>query len=47
MRRITPRQQGAVMVVQESPFMPGVYLTVGDWTFHIWKEVRCASPCAS
>ena len=28
---------GAVMVVEESPFLDGFYLTVGDWTFHIWK----------
>ena len=45
----TPRQQGAVMVVQESPFMKGIYLTVGDWTFNLYKEgvVRIDNPtCA-
>lgn len=37
-KTIFNRQQGAVMVIQESPFMPGVFLTVGDWTFNLWKE---------
>lgn len=30
--------RGPVVSVQESPFMEGVFLTVGDWTFSIWKE---------
>ena len=29
---------GAVMVVEASPFLEGIYLTVGEWTFHVWKE---------
>ena len=30
-------------MIQESPFMPGVFLTVGDWTFNLWKEGT--APC--
>jgi hypothetical protein len=37
-KTISLHHGGAVMVVDKSPFMDGIYLTVGDWTFHVWKE---------
>jgi hypothetical protein len=29
---------GPLVAVQRSPFLEGVMLTVGDWTFQIWRE---------
>lgn len=31
--------------MQRSPFMDDVILTVGDWTWMLWREVRHDSPC--
>eukprot|EP01051_Picozoa_sp_SAG22_P012218 SAG22_NODE_1249_length_5012_cov_1.781396_4_plen_92_part_00 len=42
-KAISIAHRGPVVAVQESPFMEGVYLTVGDWTFAIWK-VGVAEP---
>lgn len=40
-----------IVTMQRSPFMDDVILTVGDWTFALWRESRhdvplIQSPCA-
>lgn len=34
---LTPHA-GAVAAIQRSPFYNDLFLTVGDWTFQIWRE---------
>jgi hypothetical protein len=36
-KSISVAHHGPVVSVAESPFIAGTYLTVGDWTFHIWR----------
>ena len=33
-----PGHYGACVALQRSPFVPKVHLSVGDWTFNVWRE---------
>jgi hypothetical protein len=36
--RIAKRHFGSCTAVERSPHFPEYYLTVGDWSFTIWKQ---------
>ena len=36
--RRLPGHYGPCTTLQRSPFVPNVHLSVGDWTFNLWKE---------
>ena len=37
-RSVIPGHYGPCVALQRSPFVAGVHLSVGDWTFNIWRE---------
>ena len=37
-RSVIPGHYGPCTSLQRSPFMPTVALSVGDWSFSLWKE---------
>lgn len=42
-RSVIPGHYGPCVSLQRSPFLPTVHMSVGDWTFNLWKE-GVASP---
>lgn len=38
MRTVIPGHYGPCTSLQRSPLIADVFLTVGDWTFNLWKE---------
>ncbi|KAI9344780.1 WD40-repeat-containing domain protein [Zopfochytrium polystomum] len=38
---------GPISDLQRSPFLPDILLSVGGWSFHIWKEKNFACPLLS
>jgi len=37
-KSVIPGHYGPCVALQRSPFVPGVHLSVGDWTFNVWRE---------
>ena len=37
-RMVIPAHTGPCVALQRSPFMPKIYLTLGDWTFNVWMD---------
>ncbi len=42
-RSVIPAHTSPCVALQRSPFMPKLYLSVGDWTFNVWMD-GVASP---
>uniref|UniRef100_A0A7S2JAQ3 WD repeat-containing protein 63 n=1 Tax=Haptolina brevifila TaxID=156173 RepID=A0A7S2JAQ3_9EUKA len=37
-RTVIPAHTGPCVSLRRSPFVPQIYLSIGDWTFNLWKE---------
>jgi len=37
-KMVIPGHYGPCVALQRSPFVPRVHLSVGDWTFNVWRE---------
>jgi len=37
-RSVIPGHYGPCVSLKRSPFVPGLYLSVADWTFNVWRE---------
>ena len=45
-KSVIPGHYGPCVALQRSPFVSGVHLSIGDWTFNVWRE-GIASPLFS
>eukprot|EP00199_Chlamydomonas_sp_CCMP681_P000882 CAMPEP_0119110888 /NCGR_PEP_ID=MMETSP1180-20130426/32687_1 /TAXON_ID=3052 ORGANISM="Chlamydomonas cf sp, Strain CCMP681" /NCGR_SAMPLE_ID=MMETSP1180 /ASSEMBLY_ACC=CAM_ASM_000741 /LENGTH=447 /DNA_ID=CAMNT_0007097533 /DNA_START=21 /DNA_END=1364 /DNA_ORIENTATION=- len=43
-KSITQAHVGPILSIQRSPFFDDIILTVGDWSFQVWKEGHNTSP---